>query len=363
VVCLLTVASSIVLLTDTLYVLEFGPQYGFTLFCLAVVLTWRCMPNRRMRSTIVLMVVLVAILTVDTSSWSLVFGEPADHVEISEGLYYHSENTRAQAIAQSWPQNTWDYAKQDATPWIPTGDARTGLPFILNKDRVPNPDWTRVWMPTSDGEVVALDWSFPTDGHDTTQPVYFVLHGLNGGSNEEYVKDFTHRRNAERSTVVVMIARGLQDLPVRGWDIFHGARWTDAHQASQKVKEVLVPRQMLAGVGFSMGAIIMANLVTRAGNECALDAAVAISGGLDMRFETHFHRAQRLWQPMLTTELRDTFVVGKWGERVRHRLSKDQLKKLMRATHISEVDRTAVVAYNGFDDLNVSMQRLRSSST
>jgi predicted alpha/beta-fold hydrolase len=97
----------------------------------------------------------------------------------------------------------------------------------------------------------------------------------------------------------------------------------------------------------------MGNYVARAGADCALDAAVAISGGLDMRYETYFYRAQRLWQPILAVELRDTFVMGKWGERVRHRLSKPQLKSLMRATHISEIDETAVVAYNGFDDLNV----------
>jgi predicted alpha/beta-fold hydrolase len=100
-----------------------------------------------------------------------------------------------------------------------------------------------------------------------------------------------------------------------------------------------------------MGAIILGNLVARAGSDCAFDAAIAISGGLDMRQQINFYRAQRLWQPMLTTELRDTFVLGKWGERVRYRLTKGQMKQLMRATHITEIDETAVVAYNGFRDI------------
>ena len=43
-----------------------------------------------------------------------------------------------------------------------------------------------------------------------------VLHGLNGGSHEEYVRDLAIRRTAEGSTVVVMVARGLMDLPIRG---------------------------------------------------------------------------------------------------------------------------------------------------
>jgi predicted alpha/beta-fold hydrolase len=235
---------------------------------------------------------------------------------------------------------------------MPTGDSRTGLPFLLNKVR--DPGWTRVWLPLADGEVVALDMVFPKQQQNPTaavQPLYLVLHGLNGGSQEEYVKDFAHRRVADGSTVVVMVARGLMDLPVRGMDVFHGARWEDSHQAAIALRRALVPGQLLAGVGYSMGAIILSNMVTRTGPTCALDAAVAISGGLDMRYEIDFPRAQRLWQPLLTSTLRDTFVVGKWGERVRHRLTKDQMKALMRATHVSEIDETAVVVYNGFRDL------------
>ena len=100
-----------------------------------------------------------------------------------------------------------------------------------------------------------------------------------------------------------------------------------------------------------MGAIIMANMVARAGPDCALDAAVAVSGGLDMREMIDFARAQRLWQPILTQELRETFVIGKWGERVRHRLTKDEMVAMMRATHVTEIDKWAIVAYNGYRDI------------
>lgn len=103
----------------------------------------------------------------------------------------------------------------------------------------------------------------------------------------------------------------------------------------------------------------MSNYVARTGSECALDTAVAISGGLDMRVEAQPNRAHRLWQPIVAVELRDTFVVGKWGERVRSRLSKTQMKALMRATNIAGIDKTAVVVYNGFRDLMVRLWRMR----
>jgi predicted alpha/beta-fold hydrolase len=101
-----------------------------------------------------------------------------------------------------------------------------------------------------------------------------------------------------------------------------------------------------------MGGIIMANYVSRAGPSCPLDVAVSVSGGLDMRYEARFTRAQRLWQPILTQELRNTFVVGKWGERVRERLTAAEMRHMLRAYHITDIDRTAIVAYNKFRDLD-----------
>ncbi len=88
---------------------------------------------------------------------------------------------------------------------------------------------------------------------DNGQTRYRILHGLDGGSQEEYVKDFAKLRTAQGSTVCVMVARGLMDLPVRGWDVFHGARWTDAHSAALALRAGLGESQLLAGVGFSMG--------------------------------------------------------------------------------------------------------------
>ena len=354
VTCLLTVASSVVLLTDTLYVLEFGPQLGMTLLGLSLIVSVRAALRHRLKSALagkLCLVLLVILLVYDYETGQLHFGgEPAELARFNEGLYYDASFRHTQAIVNHWPEEHRTYAN-DATPWMPTGDARTGLPFLLNKG-VPDPTWTRLWLQVqSDNEVVALDFSFPPLGHDTSKPLYLVLHGLNGGTQEEYVKDFALRRTAEGSTVVVMVARGLMDLPVRGWNLFHGARWTDAHEAAQALRAALTPQQKLAGVGFSMGAIVLANYAARSGADCALDAAVCISGGLDMRYETYFYRAQRLWQPILTQELREKFVIGKWGERVRERLTKEEMKSMLRAYHITEIDKTAIVAYNKFRDL------------
>lgn len=334
---LLSVASSLVLATDMLYVLEFGPRYGVTLFCVSSILSILSCQRHKLNAVMIVIVCLWALaihLVYDRSTGELSFGGPEVPRVVTEGLYYDSNNALMSRIASEWPLEFRTYsAELGATSWMPTGDSRTGLPFLLHYVTVPK--YTRVWLPTTDGEVVALDFSFPESGHDSTKPLYMVLHGLNGGSEEDYVMDFTNRRTQEGSTVVVMVARGLMDLPIKGWNVFHGARVDDADNAAKALRKTLGKNQILAGVGYSMGAIVLGNYVAQSGQDCALDAAMAISGGLDMRHQNFNERAQRLWQPMLAKELRDVFVVGKFGERYRHRLTKEQMLEMMRATHIS----------------------------
>merc|ERR1712176_636552 len=213
--------------------------------------------------------------------------------------------------------------QHNATSYLVNGDQRTGIPFIVNK--VNEQEYVRAWVRNVyDGEYIALDVAFPYSNddeggakkkknfvHDINKPVYLILHGLNGGSHEEYVKDFVKRRRSEGSTVVVMIARGMMDTEIVGWNAFHGARTGDVDIAARALRRGLISlanandikkndRQVLAGVGYSMGAIILSNYVARSSKHCALDAAIAVSGGLDMRQNINFKRSMRLWQPMLT---------------------------------------------------------------
>jgi len=219
ILCLLTVAGSLVLMTDTLYVLNNGPDIGALLFIVAVVLALRTCLNYHLSIASIgtWMLVLLAIRLVwDEQRGTLNFGSLQEQVLISEGLYYDSSNPFIHSVVENWPEHFRSYSLQDgATPWLPSGDSRTGIPFLLN--HLPSCDWHRVFLPTlEDDEYVALDIAFPASGYRRDQPVYLVLHGLNGGSNEDYIRDFTYRRIEAGSTVIVMAARGMMDLPVRG---------------------------------------------------------------------------------------------------------------------------------------------------
>jgi hypothetical protein len=218
-ICLLTVAGSLVLMTDTYYVLNNGPVLGAVLFVVAVGLALITCQRHHLKTASLglwLLVLLAVHLVWDVENDTLNFGGKQEQVLIPEGLYYDSSNPFVRSVVEHWPAHFRNYSVANgATPWLPSGDSRTGIPFLLNHN--PSPKWHRVFLPTlEDEENVALDITFPVNGFQKDQPVYLILHGLNGGSKEEYIRDFALRRIEGGSTVVVMVARGLMDLPVRG---------------------------------------------------------------------------------------------------------------------------------------------------
>ena len=135
-IAVVTVASNLVLMTDTLYVLDYGPVYGTILFLISVLAAFKvCVQfNLRMAAIIVyLLVLLTTHLLWDSSSHSFSFGNKIDAVRtVEEGLYYDTSNSYIQSIVLHWPQKYRTYTHADgATRWMPTGDSRTGLPFLL----------------------------------------------------------------------------------------------------------------------------------------------------------------------------------------------------------------------------------------
>jgi len=358
IISIVGMCSSMILLTDSLYVATFGRQYSLVIFIMMAILSVSISIKLTLyrihtSSALCVIIFITFYLLLYSNGGPKQYDYPGiDLPTIDVGLHYSKTNPLMASVAKLWPEQSRTYSIQNgATPYLPTGDSLTGIPFLVNS--VPDHMYHRIWVTNPiDFEAIALDVSFPLDGvHSNKHPIYLILHGLNGGSHEEYVKEFVMRRTKEGCTCIVMIARGLSDTPVRGWNVFHGARVTDVDTAAHAIQKGVSSSQLLAGVGFSMGAIVLSNYVARSGKDCNLDVAFAISGGLDMRENLNFMRSMRLWQPMLAKGLRDDFIVNKFNEKFKKRLTKDQYLQLMRATSISEIDRHAIVTYNGFDSL------------
>ncbi len=293
-VCIVGLASSAVLFTDSLYVYEYGRYFGSSLFALSSVLAMRCpspssgggrasssapFATSVYRTAISLMIGATGIVYLgsdrdyhysasssvrhhaDEASAAdvmialkkssknplLHFSHPGiDLPTIHEGLYHSgASNPLIASVVSHWPERSRTYSRVEedddddgATPYLVNGDMRTGIPFVLND--VEDQEYVRVWARNAyDGEHLALDVAFPysssssadhrgsgsdddddagetisyendeeggrrrrrrsIDGddacgaqimtfvHDIAKPVYLLLHGLNGGSHEQYM--------------------------------------------------------------------------------------------------------------------------------------------------------------------------------
>ena len=260
---LIALVCSSTLLTDPLYVHEFGRKYGALMFLASSYLlirrgmvsissllstsqsesssiatthagngesTMTEKPNRIF--PIIFNLILLAVIYQVT--YHLIIHPEDSRADIPTyraGLHFSKNNEFISKIVEKWPvasrvyEGRADIAEEESliepTPWTITGDSRTGIPFLLNPT-VQMPSYHRLWVPSREDpiEAVALDIAFPFEGeaaiHRTDKTFYLVLHGLNGGSNEEYVKEFVNRQVAQGCTVAVMIARGLMGTPIIG---------------------------------------------------------------------------------------------------------------------------------------------------
>jgi predicted alpha/beta-fold hydrolase len=155
------------------------------------------------------------------------------------------------------------------TPYLFNGEWQTIIPFAMYSFEPYK--YLRVWVRTIDAhgpsdrgrrraepasgskEAVAVDWAFPLDGYNAKKTVYLVLHGLNGGSKEEYVLDFVNLATTRGHTVAIMIARGLSNTPIINDSFFNGARTDDIEVVSRYVRACVGKDTKIGGVGFSMG--------------------------------------------------------------------------------------------------------------
>jgi hypothetical protein len=97
---------------------------------------------------------------------------------------YGTSSPSASLLTALWLRSSTPLDPPPPAPAF-TGDLRTLLPFLLASVPPPPGGWHRRWLPVSDGEHVAVDCAFPEEGFDGGEPVHLLLHGLNGGSDEE----------------------------------------------------------------------------------------------------------------------------------------------------------------------------------
>jgi len=337
------------IMTDAMYVYEFSQNYLVSLHLFIVLVATKRLGTKA---------ALWMALPISAVAFCIMARQDLNLPNISPGLYFDETNSFISDVVKEWPKEMRTYDDGRGTPWMLTGDTRTGIPFLVNS--IFSPKYVRRWVPLPDEEeAVILDIAFPDSMTiDEDKQVYLLLHGINGNSNEGYVADFVTRQVAKGNIVAVMVTRGLGDSPIIGQNILHFARTSDVMAAARALKSAINTlskeqnkQLILAGVGYSMGAITLANYVARSGNKCDLDVAVGFSGALDTRQQVHFPRSASLWQPFIAKMMRDTFL-RRFAGKIRAKFNDDQMKNLMRAQSLIEFDEAMFVEYNNFEGLD-----------
>jgi hypothetical protein len=112
------------MMTDECYIQEYGRFALASAFCSVVTLVIQQSPTTR--ESILLTTPFVA-LAITMSLYCRIY------VPIFKpGFYYSQENPVVSAIASQWPVDKRTYDDGRGTPWLVTGDSRTGIPFFLD---------------------------------------------------------------------------------------------------------------------------------------------------------------------------------------------------------------------------------------
>lgn len=139
----------------------------------------------------------------------------------------------------------------------------------------------RKFIRIPDGGTLALDFCAAPNATESS-PIAVVLHGLTGGSHEHYIRalltDLTSPAVGFRA--VVVNARGCAGAPVTSPQLYHGGTTDDLRRALLFIRTQF-PSAPLVGVGFSVGANMLAKYLGEEGSESTLRAGVCLANVWD----------------------------------------------------------------------------------
>ncbi|KAB8416409.1 hypothetical protein FH972_024928 [Carpinus fangiana] len=129
------------------------------------------------------------------------------------------------------------------------------------------------------------EWAPIEAGSEDKTPMLIALHGLSGGSYEQYLKEtiapLAYGKGGPQFEVCVVNSRGCARSPVTTPRLFNARSTWDIRQTVKWLRKKY-PNRPLFAVGFSLGANILVNYLGEEGEACELKGAVACSNPWDL---------------------------------------------------------------------------------
>ncbi|CAE6510716.1 unnamed protein product [Rhizoctonia solani] len=163
--------------------------------------------------------------------------------------------------------------------WLPGGDLQTIFCSMGNFEAVDRIQYQRKFIRVPDGGTLALDFCAAPNVTDHS-PIAVVLHGLTGGSHEHYIRALMTELTGKCFRAVVVNARGCAGSPLTSSQLYHGGTTDDLRYALLYIRS-LFPSAPLMGVGFSVGANMLAKYLGEEGSSSALCAGVCLANVWD----------------------------------------------------------------------------------
>ncbi|KAK0619332.1 Alpha/Beta hydrolase protein [Immersiella caudata] len=176
---------------------------------------------------------------------------------------------------------------------------------------------------------------------DDSRPMLIVLHGLSGGSYEEYLRHAIAPLvlNDGGWEVCVVNARGCANSEVTSGVLFNARATWDVRQIVSWAKETF-PNRPLFAMGFSLGANILTNYVGEEGANCPLKAAISVGNPFDLEASnkalTRSTLGHHIYQRVMGTNMKKLIAKHKDAVLKYTNLDYDQIQQI---TRLHEFDR------------------------
>lgn len=238
------------------------------------------------------------------------------------------------------------------TPWLFNGHLMTvfGVVFRL----LPEIVFERILLPVDDiGGTIALDWhTRPRAG----QPILIVLHGLTGGSDNEYVRWMVLSAHKQLDiSCVVVHARGCGRSQLTSPRSFCAANTSDLRSSVNYIRALVGPETPIFAVGYSLGAGILTKFLGEESTGCELNGAIICCASFDMLLST---ANMEQWWHTHTYNRRLTNNLIRYIRRHEHHFAESEalpsvnMLEACRSRTIRDFDRHVIVPQYGFRDVN-----------
>ncbi|KAJ3359149.1 hypothetical protein GGF32_009596 [Allomyces javanicus] len=202
-------------------------------------------------------------------------------------------------------------------------------------------EYDRDFLTMPDGGEIAIDWSRPKGGvpYRSTTPTVVILHGLTGGSNENYVQDLVSFLASPPYgyRCIVVNSRGCAESDLKTPQLYNGA-YTDDFRFAMKHLQKCLPHAKMAAIGFSLGSNILVKYLGEEGKKAPFVGAVSVCNPFDFvmsnkrLLQTRLHR---VYSRALASNLKKAYL--KHAHVIR-RHPKIHHGRIMNSKHIWEFD-------------------------